>query len=69
MRRAITSFSLQVLTNRRYFCRLSKKRKLRVPILADRGLDAVLRRRGLARVRPAAGFQLARRGRRLDAAA
>src|SRR6478736_5977412 len=26
-RRATTSFSLQVLTNRRYFCRLSKKRK------------------------------------------
>ena len=28
-RLAITHFSLQVLTNSRYFCRLSKKRKLR----------------------------------------
>ncbi len=33
-RLAISHFSLQVLTNSRYFCRLSKKRKLRLRVVA-----------------------------------
>ena len=63
-RRAIISFSLQVLTNSRYFWRLSKKRKLRegAPSAAARlRLQARRRRRD-----PQQRHQLARRGRRLD---
>src|SRR5713226_5847458 len=40
---ATTHFSLQVLTNSRYFCRLSKKRKLRCGSLG-RGADDKRRR-------------------------
>ena len=53
-RRAITSFSLQVLTNSRYFCRLSKKRKLRVRVAA--GAAAAARRRRARASRAADGM-------------
>ena len=65
-RRATTSFSLHVLTNSRYFWRLSKKRKLRegAPSAAT-GFVSSARHAG----DPQQRHQLARRRRRLDALA
>ena len=65
-RRATTSFSQQVLTNSRYFWRLSKKRKLRdgAPSAAG-GLHLQAR----YPCHPQQRHQLARRRRRLDALA
>ena len=65
-RRATISFSLQVLTNSRYFWRLSKKRKLRegAPSVPA-GFSVHARHAADAQQL----HQLARRGRRLDALA